>query len=133
MSTIRNHQRQMSGDAEDSLTSTSLRVCINSHVVDGSEALNLPEAVCYMVPKFRTKDLHSRFGNFDILCCSACGIFLLLNVPPCEEEVLRSAFKHRRLKLANPVTVSRSFPLLSRESPLTSPLRFGDPDCGSRV
>ena len=31
-----------------------------------------------MVPKIQTKDLHSRFGNFDIISCSACGIFLEL-------------------------------------------------------
>ena len=41
--------------------------CTNSsasNVIDCSEVLNLPEKVCYMVPKSQTKDLHSRFGDF---------------------------------------------------------------------
>ena len=44
-----------------------MRDCTNSsasHVVDCSEALNLLEAVCYMVPKSQRKDLHSRLDNF---------------------------------------------------------------------
>ena len=70
--------------------------CTNSsasHVIDCLEALNLPEALWYMVTKGQTKDLHSLFDNFDIIFCLACGVF-----PPSQpvkkpEEGLSSALQ----------------------------------------